>query len=92
MAKRSLEEILEKINTLLPDNTTDDALSLLEDLTDTYSKDEEDWHQKYLDNDAEWRTKYRERFYSSPVEEPEDDLDDPRPHIVRSFEELFKEV
>lgn len=89
MAVTSREEILEKVKTLLPDSTTDDALSLFEDITDTFnsissasaadqkdSKDEVDWQKKYEENDKAWREKYRERFFNT---ETDDDPAEPDP-------------
>lgn len=63
------EQLLQKINTILGDNaTTDDGLSLIEDVTDTYndltSKNSTDWEEKYNENDKAWREKYRARFMS----------------------------
>lgn len=69
MSVLTREQLLEKINTILGDNsTTDDGLSLIEDVTDTYndltSKNNTDWEQKYNENDKAWREKYRARFMS----------------------------
>lgn len=90
--KRSLEEILEKTKTILGDNTSDEALSLIEDITDSYSLPEVDWEQKYNENDAMWRQKYRDRFYSGVPQEKEDFFEDEKPSIKTKFEELFEEV
>lgn len=69
MCVLSREELLNKINTILGDNsTTDDGLSLIEDITDTYndlaSKGNTDWEKRYNENDKAWREKYRARFMS----------------------------
>ena len=69
MSVLTREQLLQKINTILGDNsTTDDGLSLIEDVTDTYndltSKTGTDWEKKYNENDKAWREKYRARFMS----------------------------
>ena len=52
MAIKTQEELLNSIRDLLPDNTSDEAISLLEDVTDTLgsfsnaNKDNEDWKKK----------------------------------------------
>lgn len=90
--KRTLEELQEQVKTILGDNsTTDEALSLLEDLTDSYSVPEVDWEAKYHENDAQWRQKYRDRFFSDVPPENDDYPDPDKPVIKTKFEELFKE-
>lgn len=78
MAVRTRDEILGSMKTVLGDNASDDALSLIEDFTDTmtdmesrlgedwkakYDENNASWEKKYKDNDTAWRTKYRERFF-----------------------------
>ena len=79
MAVRTNEEIINTIKARLGDDVSDDALTLLEDVTDTladYSRrvaDSGDWERRYNDNDAAWRKRYRERFENAPsVEVPTD--------------------
>lgn len=75
MSVRSREEILEKFNKLVGEDSSDDAISLLEDITDTITdyetriQENGDWKTKYEENDKEWRNKYKERFFSSDAEE-----------------------
>lgn len=99
MAVRTQEELLNSIKGLLTDDTSDDAISLLEDVTDTLgsfsesNKDNEDWKKKYEDNDKEWRKKYRDRFFNTgSVDEPKQVLDpDPEPDkpVLTKFDDLF---
>lgn len=70
---RTKEELLKMVNGIIGDNTSDEAIQLLEDVTDTLndydtriSPDGIDWKKKYDDNDSAWRKKYKERF-SHPV-------------------------
>ena len=70
MAVITKEEILEKLKTKLGDDTSDETLGLIEDISDTFSdietrlSDNSDWKKKYEENDKEWREKYRDRFFN----------------------------
>jgi len=77
MAILNKETFMNKIKEKLGDDKSNEAISFLEDITDTYNDlekkakgDGEDWKKKYEDNDAEWRKKYTERFFTK--EEIED--------------------
>lgn len=98
MAVTSKDEILNKVKGLLPDSTTDDALSLFEDITDTFDsissasadskpepEDKVDWQKKYEENDKAWREKYRERFFST---ETDDDPTEPDPQDSTNLGEV----
>ena len=100
MAIKTQEELLNSIRDLLPDNTSDEAISLLEDVTDTLgsfsnaNKDNEDWKKKYEENDKEWRQKYRDRFFNTGSNDdgkPDNKFDpEPEPEPVKKkFEDLF---
>lgn len=99
MAVKTREEILEELKVRVGEQTDDDTISFLEDVTDTLSDletkakgDGTDWKTKYEENDAEWRKKYTERFYSS---EPEPDIEEPKPdnsEKPKTFAELFTTV
>ena len=65
MPKRSKDELLAALRGVLGENQTDEAIALIEDVTDTFDAPAEDWEQKYKDNDAAWRKKYTDRFFSS---------------------------
>lgn len=96
MAVKTIEEILESFKTRLGENTDDESISFLEDVTDTLEDferrangDGTDWKSKYEENDANWRKKYTERFFSDePEPEPEPEPDD----TPRTFSDLFKEI
>lgn len=92
---KTKEEILEQIKTRLGEDTSDEALSFIEDITDTLTdyeaktNDTTDWKQKYEDNDKQWRERYKERFFSGEtVEEEEEEQGLPEPPL--SFDDLFK--
>lgn len=90
--KRSIEELKETYKSIIGDNTSDEALAFLEDMTDSYSQPEIDWEAKYRENDAEWRRKYRDRFFRDVPDEKEDFEPEEKPTRKTKFEELFKEV
>jgi hypothetical protein len=94
MAVKTREEILKTIRTRVGDQTDDETISFLEDVTDTLTDletrangDGENWEQRYKDNDAEWRKKYKERFFSSEPVEPKEPKQEEKP---KTFEDLFK--
>ena len=94
---RTKEEILNLVKDILKDDTSDSALSLVEDLSDTLDNnatpgDETDWKTRYEENDAQWRQRYRDRFFSKPAQE-EEEPDDPVPEVTnepKTFSDLFK--
>lgn len=98
----SREELISRITARIGDDTSDEALALLEDATDTLEEmskganpDGTDWKQKYEDNDKSWRERYKKRFMTGDKNlDPPDDGgeggnkgDDNAP---KTFEELFK--
>lgn len=94
MAVRNKDEILASIQTRLGEQTDDESIAFLEDITDTLNDletraqgDGTDWRAKYEQNDADWRKRYTERFYSNtPDEPPEPPEDDKKP---KTFADLF---
>lgn len=96
MAVKTREEILESFKTRLGENPDVEAISFLEDVTDTLDDFEKrangdgtDWKSKYEENDANWRKKYTERFFSDePEPEPKQEPD----NTPRTFSDLFKEI
>lgn len=98
MAVRSKDEILATIKERIGEDTSDEAIALIEDITDTYDdldariSEAGDWKTKYETNDAEWRQKYKERFFNPEVKETaviDDEVDDEPKNLT--YEELFKE-
>lgn len=103
MAVRTRDEIMEAIKARLGDDTSDEALTIIEDVNDTFSDYEtrstDDWKTKYDELDANWRKRYRDRFFQSPgdketdkdtvVDDNEEDLKDEGEE--KSFESLFEE-
>ena len=98
MAVRTKDELLEIIKGRIGDDSSDETISFLEDITDTLSdyeekatnSDTEDWKTKYEENDKMWREKYRERFFSKTVEKDEDFEDEDEIKSL-SYDDLFEE-
>ena len=95
---KTRDELLSSIRTAFGDNTDDAALSVIEDITDTFSDlenkakgDGKDWKAEAERIDKEWRQKYHDRFFNPPEKEEVDPLDagSPTPKVYR-FEDLFK--
>lgn len=72
MAVLTKEDFLKAIQTRIGDDVSDEAMSFIEDMTDTYDSlskslenDGEDWKAKYEELDKTWRDKYKARFFSN---------------------------
>ena len=103
MAVKTRDEILAAIRSRLGDDTSDDALTIIEDIDDTFKDYEtrmgEDWKSKYDELDAQWRKRYRDRFFQkadngeTTQEEVKDDneKDLKAESEVKDFDELFTE-
>lgn len=95
MAIKTKAELLELVKERIGDDTSDEALAIIEDVTDTLNDyetrvaDAGDWKARYEQNDAEWRKKYKERFFA-PTEEPEEPDEPEEVEEKRTFEDLFK--
>ena len=71
MAVLTREEFLTQIHNKIGDDSSDESIKFLEDMTDTYNDLEkkindngEDWKHKYEVNDAMWKKRYQTRFFS----------------------------
>jgi hypothetical protein len=101
MAVKSKAEILELIKARVGDDTSDEALAIIEDVNDTLDDyeariaDSGDWKARYEQNDAEWRQKYKDRFFQPAAEnEDREEIDETGEGAVEektTFEDLFKE-
>lgn len=89
MAKLTRADFMERLKTFLGEDTSDEALTLLEDANDSFEEgDGVDWKQRYEDNDKEWRQKYKDRFFNKSEDDNDDDIDEPEEK--KSFNDLFK--
>lgn len=71
MAVLSRDEYFARIQERLAEDTSDEGISFLEDMTDTYNDMENrangdgiNWEQRYKDLDESWKNKYRHRFFT----------------------------
>ena len=103
MAVLTREDYLERLNTLVGEDNSDEALQIIEDFTDTFdnlgtqndNNDNENWKQKYEELDATWRQKYRDRFMNSQTTE-EDVIKEQEDNVetdgeLKEYDELFEE-
>ena len=73
MAKLSRDELVTQLSAFIGDNNSDEAISLMENVSDSFESDGEDWKSKYDELDASWRKRYMERFINIG---PEQDIAD----------------
>lgn len=97
MAVRSREELHTTLETLIGDNTSDAAISLFEDLTDTFTDlesrakgDGTDWKAEAERIDKTWREKYVKRFKSGGADDDGDDPTAPPTKKEYTYDKLFK--
>ncbi len=101
MSVLNKEDFFSKIKARIGDDSSDDALSFIEDMTDTFNdlesrtNDSENWKQKYDDLDKTWREKYRARFFDAGTT-PEDVKEDQKDDVLddaeeKDFDDLFTE-
>ena len=101
MAILTKAELLAKLKERTSEDTGDDTLKFIEDVTDTLNdfeskaKDTTDWEKKYKENDEQWRKKYKDRFFNAPAKDEKDDSesdgDDESKENKLTYENLFKE-
>ena len=98
MAIKSKDELLNSIKGLLKDDTSDESISLLEDVTDTFAnfesgQENENYKQKYEEKAQEvedWRKKYRDRFFNTGSEDNPKKMEEPEPEPPKkTFDDLF---
>ena len=79
MAVLKRDEYFNRLQDYIGDDTSDKALTLVEDFTDTYNSfeekksDEVDWEKKYNENDKAWRERYARRFFTGSSAVPGSD-------------------
>lgn len=99
MAVKDRDSILLAVKQMIGDNTSDEAIALMEDITDTIADyetkvaDKTNWKAKYDEVDASWRRKYIERFSGKTGEEIKNEQEEQIKDDgeIRSFDELFTE-
>ena len=97
VAVKTIEEIIASVQSRIGDDTSDDALTLLEDVSDTLNDfnlrltDSGDWKTKYEENDKKWREKYKERFTTGETIKEKQEEQVKEDNTIRTFDELFTE-
>ena len=87
MAILSKDKWLESLKARVGDDTSDETLQFIQDMTDTYNDLEAkasnniNYEQKYKDNDAMWRKKYRDAFFNGKADKAEQQLNKPQTEI-----------
>lgn len=103
MAVLSKEEFMKRLQERVGEDTSDEAMIFIEDMTDTFNdmetrssgQSEEQWKQKYDELDKSWRKKYKDRFFNSETT-PADVKDEQEENVKddgkeKTFEDLFEE-
>lgn len=103
MAVLSKEEFMSRLQERIGEDTSDEAVAFIEDMTDTFNdmetrssgNNDSEWKQKYEDLDKSWRKKYKDRFFNSETtpadvkeEQEEDVIDDAE---EKTYADLFEE-
>ena len=93
MAIKTRDEIMTSLKTILGDNTSDEAIALVEDVHDTIGEGDLARRVKELETektelDNSWRKKYRDAFFTGEPEQVDEPKDEPS--TPKSFEDLFK--
>lgn len=90
MAIKSYEELMDSLKEILKDNTSDEALSFIEDMNDTLKENSgEDWKARYEENDRQWREKYKARFFDGKKEDEVVVTEDEEVEKPLRYEDLF---
>lgn len=95
---KTKEELIEAVKLRFDGDDSDETISLLEDITDTFDDLEsrtegvDEWRAKYEENDREWRKRYIDRFSGAVEAEEETSLFVPEEEKTNRYEDLFEEV
>ena len=91
---RTSSELINLVKERIGEDTSDESLSFLEDVSDTLGdydnrlSDTTDWKTKYEENDSMWRQKYKDRFMSGSSQEDEKEESEEKP-APKTFADLF---
>ena len=89
------EDFMKRLQERIGEDTSDEAMSFIEDMTDTFNdmetrssgNNDEQWQKKYDELDKTWREKYKARFFNSETT-PADVKDDGK---EKTYADLFEE-
>ena len=89
MSVKTKDELMNSLKEFLGDNTTDEAIALVQDISDTLGDSNAqtvaELRQQMEEQDKAWRKKYRDTFFSGTPEKDEEE----KPKTPRTFEDLF---
>lgn len=93
MAVRTRDEIMAQLQTIVGDDTSDETLAFIQDISDTIGTDNSaqritELETQLTKQDEEWRKKYRDAFFTG---KPDDSIeeDEPESNKPKSFMDLF---
>lgn len=92
MAIRTRDEIMSQLQSFIGEETSDEALSFIQDVSDTLGSDNSaqritELETQLQEQDIEWRKKYRDAFFNGKPDESVDEPDEPSKPM--RFEDLF---
>lgn len=93
MAVKTREEIMSQLQSIIGEDTSDETLAFIQDVSDTLGNDNSAQRITQLetqleDQDKEWRKKYRDAFFTG---KPDESLDEEEHESKpKRFEDLFK--
>ena len=94
---KTKDEIISMISARIGEDNSDEAIELLEDVTDTLTDyetrtaDNTNWKERYEANDKEWRDKYKERFMSGDPSKDKEIIEEEKEEKPKSYsyDDLF---
>lgn len=95
MAVRTLEELLTDVRTVVNEDTSDEVLTLIENVTDTFNaasntEEIETLKNQLAEQDAAWRKRFRDRFFNAAAPEPESvEPEEEQEEKPTRYEDLF---
>jgi len=103
MAVLSKEDLLKKLQERFGEDSSDEVLSVFEDVEDTFANfekgsiepDAENWKDKYNELDTTWRQKYKDRFMNGETD-PGTAKQEQKENVIedgteKTYEDLFVE-
>lgn len=97
MAVLTRDEFFDRVQRVAGTDTSDDTLTFIEDMTDTYNSledrangDGNDWEQRYHELDESWKEKYKKRFFSGGSSRVIEDVKEDKKDEVVDYDDLFE--
>lgn len=93
--KKTKAEIIADLTAFIGENQSDEAVALIENVSDSIDDNAINWEEKYKENDKAWRQKYIDRFNNEENKDNNEneviDIDDDSNEKQLTFENLFEE-